>query len=161
MQTIVRNAEARDVPRIESIWNQIIADTTATFTTQAKDLDGWLAQKSAAGEPVLACDRGGECVGFATYGPFRGGPGYLHIAEHTLMLGPDARGTGGGRALLNGLIDIARVQGKSALIGGISGENEAALKFHSAMGFAEVGRVPNAGRKFGRQMDLVLMHRAL
>ena len=156
----VRAAEAGDIAAIEAIWNRIIDETTVTFTTERRRLEGWLAAKDAAGEPVLVWDAGG-CQGFATYGPFRAGPGYAHLAEHTVMLAEDARGSGAGRALMSALAEIARARGKAALIGGISGENAAALAFHVALGFAEVGRVPGAGRKFGRSLDLVLMHREL
>jgi phosphinothricin acetyltransferase len=36
-----------------------------------------------------------------------------------------------------------------------------AIAFHRAIGFAEVARMPEVGRKFGRWMDLVLLQKAL
>lgn len=162
MQGTVRRAHAGDVAAIGVIWNRIIAETTATFTTEPKDLRGWLDAKAAAGEPVFVLvDASDHCIGFTTYGTFRGGTGYAHVVEHTVMLAQAAQGSGGGRALIVALSGHAVAQGKGALIGGISGENTAALRFHLALGFREVGRVPGAGRKFGRDLDLVLMHRTL
>ena len=53
----------------------------------------------------------------------------------------------------------ARAEGIGSLIGGISGENPGAVAFHARQGFAEVGRIPRAGWKFDRWLDLVLMQR--
>ncbi len=57
------------------------------------------------------------------------------------------------------MVEAARAQDIGSLVGGISGENPRAIAFHAARGFAEVGRVPRAGWKFGRWLDLVLMQR--
>ncbi|QIK40358.1 GNAT family N-acetyltransferase [Pontivivens nitratireducens] len=161
MHAAVRMAQNADIPAIETIWNRVIALTTATFTSEAKDLRHWLTAKATAGEPVLVLDTDTNCTGFATYGTFRGGTGYAHVAEHTVMLAEGAQRGGGGRALMHALYDQAIRHGKTAMIGGISGENTAAIRFHAALGFTEVGRIPGAGRKFGRDLELVLMHRKL
>ena len=43
----------------------------------------------------------------------------------------------------------------------IDGENPASIGFHERLGFVEVGRLPEIGRKFDRWLDLVLMQRML
>ena len=78
-----------------------------------------------------------------------------------MILAGDARGQGVGRALMARLEDHARTQGIHVLIAGVSGENEAAIAFHRAIGFTEAARLPEVGRKFGRWMDLVLLHKRL
>ena len=50
---------------------------------------------------------------------------------------------------------------KGLMIGGISADATASLRLHRKLGFQEVGRIPGAGHKFGRSLDLVLMARAL
>ena len=110
---------------------------------------------------VLVAERGGTVAGFATFGTFRAGPGYAHLQEHTILLAPEARGAGLGRALMTALEEQARAKGFAALIGGVSGSNAGGLRFHAALGFAEVGRVPRAGWKLGAWHDLVLMHKFL
>jgi phosphinothricin acetyltransferase len=59
------------------------------------------------------------------------------------------------------LIDRARAAGKHVMIGAIDGENEASLRFHRAIGFDEVARMPQIGQKFGRWLDLVLVQRII
>ena len=51
--------------------------------------------------------------------------------------------------------------GARVLIGGITASNHPSITFHERIGFAEWGRIPEAGWKFGRYHDLVLMGRLL
>jgi len=81
--------------------------------------------------------------------------------EHSVNLSPETRGRGVGRALMAALETHARARGVHLLIGGITGTNAASLAFHHRLGFAEVGRIPQAGWKFGRYHDLVFMHKLL
>lgn len=148
------------LPAIAAIWNPVIRDSTITFTTDEKTPEA-LAAWLTAGPPRLAAEAEGRLLGFAAWGPFRGGPGYARIAEHTIFAAPDARGRGVGRALMTALEAEARAQGLGSLVGGISGENEAAIAFHTRLGYREVGRVPRAGWKFDRWIELVLMQKPL
>ncbi|MEL7259399.1 MAG: GNAT family N-acetyltransferase [Pseudomonadota bacterium] len=77
------------------------------------------------------------------------------------MLEPDARGHGTGRALMAALEDHAVAQRVGSLMAGISGENTEAVAFHLALGYEEVGRVAQAGFKFGRWIDLILLQKRL
>lgn len=43
----------------------------------------------------------------------------------------------------------------------IEAQNAASIALHERLGFREVGRLPEVGYKFGRWLDLVVMHRAL
>jgi phosphinothricin acetyltransferase len=100
-------------------------------------------------------------VGFASYAQFRGGVGYRHTMEHTIILGPAARGRGLGRALMTAIEDHARAGGTHSLFAGVSAGNPEGRAFHAAMGFAETAVLPQVGYKFGRWLDLVLMQKFL
>ena len=161
---ILRRAEARDAVAVAAIWNPVIRDTAATFTTQEKTAEGLAADfatRAAEGKLFLVAEEAGEILGFATYFQFRNGPGYARTMEHSIILSPAARGRGLGRALMAGIEDHARAAGVHSLWAGVSAENPAGVAFHLSVGFAEVARLPEVGFKFGRWMDLVLMQKIL
>jgi len=152
----IRPAVAKDAPAICAIWNGIIRETDATFTTQEKSP----ADLNIPLQPYFVADADG-ILGFATYFQFRGGPGYRHTMEHSVHLLPQAQGRGAGRALMDALEDHARLAGIHSLWAGISGTNEAGVAFHRAIGFEHVARLPEVGEKWGRRYDLVLMRKIL
>lgn len=156
---IVRPARAEDAGPLVALWNPWIRDTAITFTTDEKTEAGLASDIAARGPAFVVAEDGGTLLGFATFFPFRAGPGYAWTKEHTVILAPEARGRGAGRALMAALEDEARRQGVHALMAGISAENPAGVAFHAAIGFHEVARLPQVGRKFGRWMDLVLMQK--
>jgi len=157
----LRAATPADAGAIAAIWNGYIRETAITFTDIAKTAGGVAADIAARrGEGLfLVAEEGGEVLGFATAGAFRGGPGYRHTLEITVHVTPDARRRGAGRALMAGLEAAARAGGAHVLVAAISAENTDAIAFHTSQGFAEVGRMAQVGRKFGRWLDLVLMQK--
>lgn len=160
---IVRPAEAEDLLQVADFWNRIIRETTITFTTVLKteaDLAAMIAARRAAGREFFVVREGGA-IGFATYDQFRAGPGYAHAMEHTILLPPELRGRGAGRALMDRVEAHARAGGAHTLFAGVSGENAGGIAFHARIGFDVSARYPEAGRKFGRWLDLVLMMKKL
>ena len=161
---MIRPADPRDFDQIMAFWNPMIRDTTVTFSSEEKtaaSLADMIASRRAAAAEFLVAEEGGKVLGLATYAQFRGGNGYRHAMEHTVILAPEAQGRGLGRALMMALEGHARAAGCHVLVAGVSGENAAGLGFHRAIGFVETGRMPQVGRKFGRWLDLVLMQKTL
>ena len=161
---ILRPAVSDDAAAVAAIWNPVIRDTAATFTTQEKTVEGLAADfatRAAEGKLFLLAEEAGTVLGFATYFQFRNGPGYARTMEHSIILSPAARGRGVGRALMAGLEDHARAAGVHSLWAGVSAENPSGVAFHAAIGFSEIARLPEVGYKFGRWMDLVLMQKIL
>ncbi|SIS78989.1 phosphinothricin acetyltransferase [Roseivivax lentus] len=160
----LRPARGGDAPAIAAIWAHWAATSTATFTT---DPPGVRAVATLIAErPVfLVAEAGAEgadgICGYATYAPFRAGPGYARTMEHSIHLAPERRGQGIGAALLTGIEDHAIRAGQRSLIGGLSAENAAAHAFHLRHGFLEAGRLRDAGHKFDRWIDLILMQKML
>ena len=159
----VRDAVEADLVGIVAIYNDVVARSTAIWSEAPTSLDerqAWLAQRRANGYPVLVAVEAGV-VGFASFGPFRPWPGYAATVEHSVHVRVDRRGSGVGRALLEELIASAKTAGAHAMVGGIDAANEGSLRFHAGLGFAEVGRLPQVGRKFGRWLDLVFVEKLL
>lgn len=161
---MIRPAAETDAGAIAAIWNAVIRDTAITFTTEEKTKAGigaMIAGGRAAGARVFVADEGGAVLGFSCHGQFRAGPGYARCMEHSIHLAPGARGRGLGRALLLATEAEAAAGGAHSMIAGISGENQAGVAFHAAMGYRKIAILPEVGNKFGRWMDLVLMQKFL
>lgn len=158
--TTVRPALPEDAAAIAAIWNAVIRDTLATFTTQEKDPQDIAAQISK-GTPWWVAVVNNAVQGHATYSQFRGGPGYARTMEHSIHLSKTAQGLGLGRALMTALESHARAAGVHVMVAGVSSENPAGQDFHAKMGYAPCGRVLQAGFKSGRYLDLILMQKIL
>ncbi len=158
---MIRPAEPGDAASIAAIWNHIIRDTTVTFTTEEKTREGLCAMMADRAPGVVVAQEGGVITGFATYGPFRNGPGYAHTLELTIQLVPEGRGRGLGRALMSALEEVARGDGVHVLMAGISGANPGSVAFHARLGFQTCGTLREVGRKWGEWLDLVLMQKIL
>ena len=154
---MIRPATPADAEALAALWNPWIRDTAITFTATLKT-PADLVQMIATRPAFFTTD---DHAGLATYGQFRGGDGYATCMEHTIILASAARGRGLGRALMQAVESHARDHGAHQMIAGISGENPAAIAFHARLGYAEIARVTEAGRKFGRFIDLVLMRKFL
>ena len=160
----VRAASEADLPAILAIYNDAVRNTTAIWNETPVDLENrrtWFAARRKAGFPVMVADEGGRVAGYGSFGDFRPFEGYRVTVEHSLYVASDARRRGHGAALLAALIDEARKLEKRAMIGGIDAENTVSIALHAKFGFAEVGRLPGVGIKFGRALDLVLMQKNL
>ena len=103
--TIVRLASGTDAGAIARIYNQGIEERLATFETEhrtAAQIDAQLSDKSDR-YPTVVVERDGTVAAWATAGPYRNRPCYVGIAEHSVYVARDARGTGAGRAALDAL----------------------------------------------------------
>lgn len=167
----IRPATVADVPAITDIFNALIPTTTVAWRDRPADVDEmleWFSRQLEGDHPVLvAYDDTVDVdtvVGYACWTDFRGGPrfpGYRYTVEHTIHVDRRHHGRGIGRSLLTALIDLAHHRGIHVVVAGIDADNAASIGFHHALGFTEVARMPETGRKFDRWLDLVLMQRIL
>lgn len=161
---MIRAAPEDDLPTILAIYNDAVLNTTAIWNETPADLDNrraWFAARRAAGFPVVVADEGGHIAGYGSLSDFRPFEGYRVTVEHSVYVAADARRRGFGAAVLAALIEQARKLDKRAMIGGIDAANAGSIALHEKFGFAEVGRLPGVGVKFGRPLDLVLMQKNL
>ena len=156
----IRPATEQDLAAILSIYNEVIANTTAAYVYEPHTLEmrqQWFAELKSGGWPVLASEYDGTVTGFGCVGVFRSKPGYKYSGEHTVHVHADHRGKGIGGALLQALIEEARRMELRTLIGGIDSENMVSIAFHSQHGFVECARIKDVAFKFGRWLDLVFV----
>ena len=164
MPLIVRDATLEDAEDILAIYNYAAINTTAVWTDGPADLESrreWLCARQQAGYPVLVAMKGRDVVGFASFGDFRSFPGYRHTVENSVYVDERHHRLGIGRSLMIALIERAALLNKHIMVAAIEGSNSASIALHASFGFAEVGRMPEIGCKFGRWLDMVLMQKRL
>lgn len=160
----VRDAGESDLAALLAIYNDAVINTTAVYDYTARSMEAeraWFTAKRDAKLPVLAAVEAEVVVGFASYGPFRPWPAYLHTIENSVYVAPERRGAGVGSALLGPLIERARSAGFHTMVAGIDASNAASLRLHAKFGFVEVAHFREVGWKFDRWLDLVFLQRML
>jgi L-amino acid N-acyltransferase YncA len=156
---MIRSAEAEDATALAALWNPWIRDSVVTFNAVEKseaDVKAMIAER-----PCFLVYIKDGVQGFATYSQFRGGVGYATCMEHTIILSPNTRGSGVGRALMAAIEADATAKGVHQMIAAVSGENPEGRDFHAAIGYQPCAHIREAGFKFGRFMDLILMQKIL
>lgn len=160
---MIRPARPEDAGQLAALLNHWIIGTAVTFNPVPKteaDIHEMITAKAAAGHAFfVSTDDAGSVIGQASYGQFRGGVGYKTCMEHSISLAPGVKGVG--RALMAVIEDHARKGGAHQMIAGVSGENAQGRAFHERLGYKVIAIVPEAGFKFGRFIDLVLMQKFL
>jgi phosphinothricin acetyltransferase len=157
---VIRACTRDDLEVTRQIYNQAVRETTWSWRWEELSDPEWQAYArvhTSGRQSFLVAEVDGSVVGFANTGPFRAPEGYESTAEESVYVAPEFQGHGLGRALLGALVERARAQGLHALIAGIDSGNVASLALHTALGFLEVGRLPQVAHKFGRWLDLVFL----
>jgi phosphinothricin acetyltransferase len=55
------------------------------------------------------------------------------------------------------LISLAKKDGYHSMVGGIDSSNLNSLEFHKKLGFQEIGRFKEVGRKFDKWLDIIFV----
>jgi L-amino acid N-acyltransferase len=87
MTIVIRDAREADLAAMLAIYNDAVLTTTAVYDYQPRSREqqvAWFKAKQEHGLPVLVAEDHGAVVGFASYGPFRPWPAYLHSVENSL-----------------------------------------------------------------------------
>jgi L-amino acid N-acyltransferase len=164
MSAIIRPADEKDVPAIAAILNDAILHSLATWMHHPFSLEDryeWFLARRRDNFPILVADVGGVVAGYSAFGPFRAYDGYARTVEHSVYIHRDFRRRGLGRALMAPLMDLARERGDHVMVGAIGLPNDPSVALHAALGFVEVGRMPEVGWKFDAWRDLLLMQKIL
>ena len=151
-----RLATTADASAIARIYNQGIADRTATFETQprtAGDVRGWLA----AAYPSVVVLEDGLPVAFASTAQYRARECYSGIAEFSVYVARDKRRRGAGRLAMQALLQEAQRHGFWKLLSRIFVENTASRALMRDLGFREVGVYHKHGRLDGQWRDVVIV----
>ena len=153
-----RNAGPHDAEAIARIYNEGIADRTATFETRlrtAADIRGWFD----GAHPIVVVEREGRVVAFASTSTYRPRECYAGIAEVSIYVAREARRQGAGSAAMAALIDAAAQAGFWKLVSRIFVDNRASRNLTARFGFREVGIYEKHGRLDGVWRDVAIVER--
>ncbi len=162
---LVRPCRAADLPAVQAIYAHHVLNGVGTFEETPPDLAEMTTRHAAVvdtGFPYLVAADSQGIAGFAYAARYRARSAYRYTAEDSIYVAPDRGRRGVGRALLVDLIERCTAMGCRQMIAVVGGsENTGSIALHRALGFEHVGKLGNAGFKFGRWRDSVLMQRPL
>lgn len=159
--TTIRPAQDTDLPALLDIYNHYVLTTPVTFDIEKRTLEQrreWLAQFSHSGRyRCFVADSHGCAVGWASSARFKEKEAYQTTIETSVYLDPRATGRGLGKALYATLFEALRAEDIHRAFAGVTLPNDASVALHRAVGFVEVGRYGQIGRKFGKFWDVLLL----
>jgi phosphinothricin acetyltransferase len=161
----IRPATPADLPSISAIYNEAVANTTASYDYDPEPLErriAWFEEHEQLGLPVLVAEAEDAAIsGWSSLSPYHRRPGFRFTVENSVYVHALQRGRGIGGQLLAPLITQASALGLHSIIAAIDASNPASLRLHQRCGFREVGRFPEVGYKFSRWLDVIYLQRLL
>jgi L-amino acid N-acyltransferase YncA len=153
----IRMATVRDLPAINRIYNQAVADGYATahlYPLSPEARQKWFTDHDPRYFPVFVLEDGNEIMGWISLGAYRKDRQALaHVAEVSYYVDREERGKGLGSALLAHAIGEAPAFGFSVLIAILLDRNPASIALLEKYGFALWGRMPGIARMNDQEAD--------
>lgn len=161
----IRDATDDDMAAVQSIYAFYVSRTAASFEEEVPSVEEMKARRAAVvarGLPFLVAVEEGEVLGYTYAGPFRQRSAYRYTVEDSIYVAPFVVRRGIGRVLLGALIERCVALGYRQMIAVIGDSaNQGSIAVHRALGFGQEGVLRGVGLKFGRWVDVVIMHRTL
>jgi len=110
----------------------------------------------------LVAEQAGVVVGYVRVGARTPLPSNAHVRQvQGLVVAPEVRGQGIGRALVEAAVTAARAEGARRIWLRVLGTNAGAQRVYAAAGFTVEGVLPGEFLREGRYVDDVIMGRSL
>lgn len=161
MEVVMRPYEAKDIPQITAIWNEIVESALAypeEEVLKEEEAEDFFASQTAT---ICAC-KGDTILGYYILHP-NGYGRRSHICNTSYGVNLNYRGNGIGRKLVLDSFKRSKEYGFKILqYNCVVSVNEAALKLYRSLEMTEVGRVENGYRlKDGTYCDGVIFTKQL
>jgi len=165
----IRPATDADMCAVAAIYADEVQHGSASFELQPPSAEVMRARRrelAGAGYPYLvaAADADDAVLGYAYAGPWRARPAYRFTVEDSVYIAPESRRQGVADALLGALIAAAARADFRRMVAVITLADERdppSRRLHRKHGFTDVGILTQVGHKHGRDLDTLLMQRAL
>jgi phosphinothricin acetyltransferase len=161
--TRTRLAGPGDAEAIARIYNEGIADRIATFETEPRTVEQIVRTLTERGArwPTVVVERDGRVIGWASASEYRARQCYSGVAEFSVYVSRDARGSGAGQAAMDALVGECEVRGIWKLLSRVFPENEASRRLLAKVGFREVGTYRRHAKLDGEWRDTVIVERLI
>ena len=161
----IRPATSNDISVIAAIYRHYVTHSYASFElsppSDAEMLSRW-QNLTDQGYPWLVATHHDQLVGYAYASAFRRRAGMRTSYENSIYLAQEAVGKGFGRLLLSELVTQCYQSGGHLMVAMIGGtDNQASIQLHKSVGYQIQTILPQAGQKFGKWVDVVMMTRTL
>ncbi len=160
----VRSATAADLDAIRRIYNEGIEDRIATLDEDPKttdDIAQWWAVHQDRYAVLVAENSEGIVVGWASLNPYSHRCAYAGVADLSVYVARDARGTGAGSLLLRALEKTAKAHGFHKIVLFTFTFNTGGQGLYRKLGYREVGTFHEMGKLGGRFVDVMAMEKTL
>jgi len=159
-----RSAELTDLDAIGRIYNEGIEDRIATLDESPKDaadMEAWWAAHSGRYAVLVALDRVDATVGWASLNPYSHRCAYNGVADLSIYVARNARGTGVGSLLLAALEKRAKEHRFHKIVLFTLPFNAQGQRLYRKFGYREVGVFAEQGRLDGAFVDVMAMEKIL
>ncbi len=159
----IREAQASDLAVIREIYNQGIEDRIATLDSDLKTDDAMREWFEEHGDRycILIAERDDRTVGWASLNPYSHRCAYKGVADLSVYVEREARGTGVGSALLASIEVQAKRNDFHKIVLFALAANGASQKLYRKMAYRDVGVFEEQGRLDGRFVDVIAMEKIL
>ncbi|AMB99194.1 hypothetical protein AWM75_03875 [Aerococcus urinaehominis] len=160
---IIRPASPNDAQAICNIYRYYVEHTSISFeetTPTTEEMKNRIVDFTS-NYPFLIAEDQGKMLGYAYAHAFGDRPAYRYTAELSIYTKHTDKGRGIGRQLYQALEDQLKKQGIVNAVAVVTGSNTNSLAFHQKLGYKIIGRLPQAGYKFGHWEDTVWLYKQL
>jgi L-amino acid N-acyltransferase YncA len=157
-KTVIREVRDSDHGSIIAIFNYYAATSYAAYPDiPVNERFFAFLQEGAFAFYVLEYES--NVVGFGLMKPLLPFPAFMTTGVLTYFIQLEYTRMHLGRKLLDRFTDDAKKMGITSLVANMASKNRSSIRFHLQQGFTEVGRLHNAGSKFGEPFDMVWMQK--
>jgi phosphinothricin acetyltransferase len=160
---VLRPATLDDLPALVEIHNHYVLNTHITFDVEpftVASRRAWFDEHNDGKRyRIIVADADGVILGSASSGRHRPRAAYDTTVETSIACRPDVVGRGLGTRLYEALFAELAQHDIHRLVAGVAQPNDASNALHRKLGFRELGRYSDVGRKFGKYWDVLWFER--
>jgi phosphinothricin acetyltransferase len=153
---MIRPVRLSDAPAICDIYNYYVRNTC--ITPEEEDISAGEMERRITDVtknfPWLVNEEDSEVIGYAFLHHYIARSSYRFAVEDSIYVKNSLIRNDSGSRLMAALLDEARRMGKHSVVALMEQGNKASEALHHKFGFSEIGRLKEAGFKFGRWVDV-------